>query len=273
MIPVGIAGTDSPALYQTNRWGVFSYQFAVPNGTYTVTLKFAETYFNSPGSRIFNVAINGTPVLTNFDIVAQGGPYTAIDKSFPVTVTNGVVSVQFLPGAADMPLVSAIAIGGSGASATSTSTSSASGTPLLRLNAGGTGFTDALGNTWTGDFGFSGGNTSITDAYISGTTAPALYQTNRWGAFTYQFNAPNGNYTVNLKFAETFFSTPGSRVFNVAINGAPVLTNFDIVAQGAPLTAIDRSFPVSVNDGQITVQLIPGWADQPLISGIEILRQ
>ena len=132
---------------------------------------------------------------------------------------------------------------------------------------------DSSGRTWSDDFGFLGGNTSITNAGIAGTATPALYQTNRWGAFTYQFAAPNGNYTVNLKFAETYFTSPGSRVFSVAINGTQVLTDFDIVAQAGTLTALDKSIPVSVTNGQITIQFIPGSADQPIVSGVEILGQ
>jgi hypothetical protein len=38
-----------------------------------LTLKFAEIQFASPGSRTFNVTVNGAAVLTNLDIVAQGG--------------------------------------------------------------------------------------------------------------------------------------------------------------------------------------------------------
>ncbi|HKF40036.1 MAG TPA: malectin domain-containing carbohydrate-binding protein, partial [Candidatus Acidoferrum sp.] len=63
------------------------------------------------GQRIFSVTINGTPVLTNFDIVAAAGaPLTAIDKTFPVTVTNGLVTVQFVTGPANLPKVSAIEV-------------------------------------------------------------------------------------------------------------------------------------------------------------------
>ena len=40
---------------------------------HTVRLHFAETYFSTSGSRVFNVSINGTRVLTNFDIVAASG--------------------------------------------------------------------------------------------------------------------------------------------------------------------------------------------------------
>jgi hypothetical protein len=38
-----------------------------------VRLHFAETFFQTTGSRTFNVNINGTTVLTNFDIVATAG--------------------------------------------------------------------------------------------------------------------------------------------------------------------------------------------------------
>src|SRR5260221_13618465 len=81
---------------QTERYGNFSYAFSVPNGGYNVVLKFAETYWTKSGQRIFNVSINGTQVLANFDIVAAAGAaLTAIDKTFPVTVTNGQITIQF----------------------------------------------------------------------------------------------------------------------------------------------------------------------------------
>lgn len=106
-----ILNTTDPKLYQTERWGSFSYQFAVPNGSYNVVLKFAEIYWTGVGQRIFNVSINGSPVLSNFDIVAAAGaPLTAIDKTFPVTVTNQLVTIQFTRGSADNPKVSAVEI-------------------------------------------------------------------------------------------------------------------------------------------------------------------
>ena len=72
-----VAGTKNSTLYQTLRWqsATFQYQFAVPNGVYTVNLKFAEIYFPRAGQRRFSVIINGQTALFNFDIVAAaGGP-------------------------------------------------------------------------------------------------------------------------------------------------------------------------------------------------------
>jgi len=44
--------TADPALYQTARVNPSAYELAVPNGTHTVKLKFAETVATGPGSGV-----------------------------------------------------------------------------------------------------------------------------------------------------------------------------------------------------------------------------
>jgi hypothetical protein len=63
------------AVYQTARTGNFSYTISgfSPGSSHTVRLHFAETFFSASGSRTFNVSINGTTVLTNFDVFAAAG--------------------------------------------------------------------------------------------------------------------------------------------------------------------------------------------------------
>src|SRR5208337_199518 len=91
----GIGGTVLPAsadqtLYQYERYGslnfgnTLTYTFNVPaNQNCQVTLKFAENYWTAAGKRIFNVAINGTTELSNFDIFADsGGEFIADDKVY-----------------------------------------------------------------------------------------------------------------------------------------------------------------------------------------------
>ncbi len=93
-----IGGTTTPVLYQTARNGSsFQYQFSAPAGaTYNVVLKFAEIQFRRAGQRLFNVSINGTAVLTNFDIAAQAGAANrALDRSFTAAPANGAITVQF----------------------------------------------------------------------------------------------------------------------------------------------------------------------------------
>jgi hypothetical protein len=59
---------------------------------------------------VFNVSVNGVPVLTNFDIfVAAGAVNTAVDRTFTTNVTNGAVSIVFTP-ISDQAKVNAIQI-------------------------------------------------------------------------------------------------------------------------------------------------------------------
>ena len=111
--PVTIAGTDSPVLYNGQRYGnpSFSYQFALPNGSYTVTLRFAETYVTGPGMRLFGIAINGATVETGFDIYAAAGAMnTAVDETYPVTVSDGQIQIDFTQGTMQFPKVDAIQV-------------------------------------------------------------------------------------------------------------------------------------------------------------------
>lgn len=263
-----ISNTVSPTLYQTCRYGSFSYQYAVPNGSYTVKLKFAEVVYSAAGQRQFNVAINGGQVLNNFDIYATaGGEFVAVDESFPVTVTTGQITILFTPGAADSAMVNGIDIQ-QASSSTGTSTS-------VRVNSGGTSYTDASGNAWSADQNFISGSTWAATNAIANTGNPVLYQTCRYGHnFSYNFPVANGTYTVVLKFAEVAHTGAGQRQFNASINGSPVLTNFDIfAAAGGEFIALDKTFPVTVTDGQISIQFTAGAADAPMINAIQIATQ
>lgn len=82
-------------VYQTERHGNFSYNFAVANGSHTVTLKFAEIYFKKIGKRVFNVFINGTQVIDKLDLVKTAGFKVPLDLSFPVNVTDNNIKIDF----------------------------------------------------------------------------------------------------------------------------------------------------------------------------------
>jgi len=63
------------AVYQTGRDGNFTYTIGgfTAGTSYLVRLHFCETYWTAAGQREFNVSINGTQVLKNFDILATAG--------------------------------------------------------------------------------------------------------------------------------------------------------------------------------------------------------
>ena len=100
-------------VYQHGRAGVFTY--TIPGLTagsqYSVLLHFAETYFTTAGDREFDVAINGTSVLTNLDIYATVGKDAALLETFTATAnSSGQIVIAFTLGAANQPLVMGIEI-------------------------------------------------------------------------------------------------------------------------------------------------------------------
>jgi hypothetical protein len=147
------------------------------------------------------------------------------------------------------------------------------GATVYRISCGASSsYTDPAGNVWSADEDFIGGSTVSTTTAINGTATPVVYQTARQGSPTYTLPVGNGNYTVVLKFADLQYQGVGKRQFNVTINGAQVLTNFDIVAAaGAGYTAVDESFPVTVTGGAITIGLTTGTAGVALINGIDVV--
>jgi len=86
------------AVYQTEHFGNFTYTFTgLTSGlSYKVRLHFAEIYWSSVGQRRFNVFINGTQVLTNFDIIAVAGAANrATIQEVMVTPTGGQIAIQY----------------------------------------------------------------------------------------------------------------------------------------------------------------------------------
>ena len=96
----GLIAPAPQAVYQTERYGnTFSYTITglTPGVNYTIRLHFDENYWSSTEQRVFSVAINGTTVLSKFDIIAAtGAKYTAIIKEFPLTApANGQALISF----------------------------------------------------------------------------------------------------------------------------------------------------------------------------------
>jgi len=154
------------------------------------------------------------------------------------------------------------------------------GTVVVAINAGGS----ATGN-WLADAYYDQGNvysdtsTAIdTSGYLDPNIAPqSVYQTCRWNpSFTYTIPGltPGASYIVLLHWAELTFQTAGARKFNVAINGTTVLSGFDVYATAGYKRALGRWFNATANSsGQIVIAFTQGGADNPFISGIEIISQ
>lgn len=156
-------------------------------------------------------------------------------------------------------------------------TSPAHAATVIAINSGG-----GAVAPFVADANYNGGNTYATSATIntSGVVNPApmaVYQTERWqSSFSYTIPGltPSAPYTVRLHFAEIYFTASGRRSFNVDINGARVLSAFDIYAQaGGNNRALVREFSANTNaSGQIVIAF-SSVVDNAKVNGIEILSQ
>ncbi|MBD0255604.1 MAG: hypothetical protein ICV83_07780 [Cytophagales bacterium] len=158
-------------------------------------------------------------------------------------------------------------------------------TTTVRINAGGpahtvTEYDEELFDTYQGDyFGedtyFTGGNTGST-ASNTNVYDPTLYQTYRWGAFSYKIPVQPGTYTVVLHFAEPYWGDKapggaGSRKFNVNAEGSRKLTEYDIFANpGGAMQVVKETFVVKVTDGTLNINFLKGTADNPVVSALEV---
>ena len=142
----------------------------------------------------------------------------------------------------------------------------------VRLNAGGGPYVDSSGNTWERDQFGRGGKRARRIYDVAGTGEEALFASHRAGRLI-QYAIPvasPGTYTVNLLFADPKLTTAGRRRFNVLAEDQPILTDFDVAANGGGRSAIGRSFPVVVSDGVLNLRF-QGTLNKAIVSGIEII--
>lgn len=113
--------TENPpptGVFNTERYGEMTYTIPERSGPQSVTLYFVESYVAGPGERLFDVVINGTTVLSDFDIFATaGGENVAIARTFGTTADiDGNVVIAFSAEVQE-PKINAITVLGAGTTA------------------------------------------------------------------------------------------------------------------------------------------------------------
>ncbi len=170
-------------------------------------------------------------------------------------------------------------------SPTSTPSTTANTTPptttssTIRINAGGNEYKAADGNVWSADYGYDSNSSTynVSDA-VANTQDQTLYQSERYGdEVVYNIPASNGRYTINLHFAEGYWTRPNQRLITIDIEDRQVENRFDIVAQaGSAHRAVIKTYTADVADGVLTVRLRAvetGRGYHATIQGLEITKQ
>lgn len=178
-------------------------------------------------------------------------------------------------------------------------------TYLYRVNCGGDAVTDSYGSEWEQDdsvyshswaerFGmnpFTASQGHITprihglkSSSVASKNAEAhdaqLFQYFRWGrhALNYQFAVPDGEYRVELYFAEPWLGKhegagidcEGERIFDVAINDSVVVDDLDLWAEAGFAGACRKVVTVKVKGGLLTVSFPEVKVGEAIISAIAI---
>lgn len=178
-------------------------------------------------------------------------------------------------------------------------------TYLYRVNCGGDAVTDSYGSEWEQDdsvyshswaerFGmnpFTASQGHITSrihglkssSEASHHAAPhdaQLFQYFRWGrhALNYQFAVPDGEYRVELYFAEPWLGKhegagidcEGERIFDVAINDSVVVDDLDLWAEAGFAGACKKVVDIKVKGGLLTISFPEVKVGEAIISAIAI---
>ncbi len=178
-------------------------------------------------------------------------------------VVGDVVVYRVNPGGTTQAAADASAPGWLGDTLGAAPTAGAYG-PGITLTAGGNKFGNENGSPVI----------DLTQLPASDPAGAVLFETERFGDQQWDFAVDNGNYTVNLYFAEIFANAPGARVFDVEVEGALVLDDYDIFvdAGNANNTAVRQSFTTTVADGILDIDLTT-VTDNAKISAIEIIQE
>ena len=261
-----------------------------------------EVYSNCDRVELFN-DVTGQISLGVKDKAADGRPfvwdgvdirYNALSATCLIggkAAARDVVTLNNLPSAPD---ISALVT-----DRTDITKGVAGASYLYRVNAGGPDYTDADGQLWLGDRhltdGAKWGWKSWADDYpdldpalgsrrvqydpVEGTSEQALFKTYRFGLdrLTYSFNAPKGDYDIELYFAEPWYgrtgiNATGWRLFDVAVNGKTALTDVDLYKAAGFEHAVKKVVKATSIDGRIVISFPRVAAGQAVISAIAIRK-
>lgn len=278
--------TQDEGFYRTSRQGNFRYDIPLAKGIYELRLHFAETVFGpessatgGEGSRIMNVRANGRNLLSGFDVVTDAGASrTANVKVFSdiSPAADGKLHLEFAGENGRPAILSAIEIlpGIRGRMRP------------VRVLARQTPYYSNDSHWWSPDNYFEGGQLATYTAPASGTDDPELFETERWGNFSYAIPVSPGKYSLTLYFTARHGGwnepLPGAikerpavaHIFSVFCNGKVLLNEFDLPKEAGATDVVVRGFTgLEPNaQGKLLLSFIPvrGYAT---VTGIEVLPQ
>jgi len=238
--PTALLRAEKSHLCRLARQGDFEYDIPLKAGIYELHLYFAEMQFGyepeeggeegGETSRIFNVFANDRLILESFDVFSDAAGCGKIDEKVFTDVSpaqDGRLHLSF-HSLKDKPIINGLEI----------LPGIAGRMRPVRITTRTSGYLSSDQQLWEPDRYFQGGRNVVRLHPVEGTRDPELYQSERYGNFTYTIPVAQGRYRLTLKFTETYFGPtnpagvgPGMRLFDVYCNGQTLLKDFDIARE------------------------------------------
>lgn len=282
--------TQDLTIYRTSRQGDFTYDIPLKPGTYELHLHFAETFYGpedvgggGEGSRIMAVSMNGKPLLSGFDVLADSGAGRTADVKVLTDVapaSDGKLHLGFSSVNGGRAMVSAIEV--------------LPGTHKhirpVRVLARDVPYYSNDSHWWSPDVYFKGGQLGASEEAATGTDDPEFYETQRWGHFSYAVPVAPGKYTVVLYFIDRrsdaanrdryLSEGPNSdapsagREFSVYCNGKAIVQDLNVLEEaGEDRPLIRRISGLEPNaQGNLLLEFVP-TKRYATITAIEVVSQ
>lgn len=277
--------TIDSTIYRSSRQGDFKYDIPLNPGLYELHLHFAETFYGpedpgggGEGSRVMSVELNGKPLLSNFDVIADSdGGRTADVKVFTdiTPAHDGFLHLAFSSVKGGRAMVSAIEI----------LPGSRGHIRPVRIVTRDTPYYSNESQWWSSDIYFKGGQLAASEEPAEATDDPEFYETERWGNFSYAIPVTPGKYVLSLYFIERnpgklpddstrAFEERDRRVFSVYCNGKTIVSNLNILQAVGPDRPLVRHVTgVEPNpQGKILLEFVP-LNQYATVTAIEILAE
>jgi hypothetical protein len=278
--------TQDSSIYRSSRQGDFRYDIPLKAGVYELRLHFAETFYGpedlgggGEGSRVMTVTANGKALLSDFDVVLDAGASRTADVKVFTGIgpaADGQLHLSFSSAQGGNAMLSAIEIlpGLRGS------------LRPVRIVARDVPYYSNDSRWWGPDNYFKGGQLSASEDPATDADDPELYETERWGHFSYAIPVAPGRYTVTLHFVEHRFDVrnrdrygeapgkDGGRMFSVFCNGKVIVQDLDLIREaGENRPLMRRVTGLEPNpQGKLLLEFVP-TRNYATVSAIEVVAE
>ena len=282
--------TQDASIYRSSRQGEFQYDIPLRPGAYELRLHFAETFYGpedigggGEGSRLMMVRANGQLILNDFDVVLDAGASRTADVKVFTGIgpaEDGKLHLNFSSLRGGSAMLSAIEL----------LPGFKNKQRPVRIIARDVPYYSNDSRWWSPDTYFKGGQLTASDDPATDTDDPEMYETERWGHFSYAIPVTAGHYTATFHFIERRFDaanrdryadssdasqdTTSGRLFNVFCNGKAILKDIDLIKETGENRPLVRQVSGLEPNGQgkLLLEFVP-VRNYATVTAIEVIPE